>query len=103
MTGISALKSWFIGIFVVVICLVSPASAATIRLALDKGQAFTWEWTIFRSIEAEGKPKQVHDSETPVALRVLDRTRDGYLLEIQNGKTVFDPAMQQAMQGDPAM
>jgi hypothetical protein len=34
----------------------------------------------------------VHDSATPVTLRVIDRTRDGYLLEIQNGKTMFDPA-----------
>jgi hypothetical protein len=92
MTGIPKLGRWLIGIVTIVICLASPASAATIRLALDKGQLFTWDWTIFRSIEAAGKPKQVHDSATPVTLRVIERTRDGYLLEIQNGKTMFDPA-----------
>jgi len=103
MTGISALSRWLIAIVAAFICLASPASAATIRLALDKGQVFVWDWTIFRSIEAAGKPKQVHDSAAPVTLRVIDRTRDGYLLEIQHGKTMFDPALQEAVKGDAAM
>ena len=103
MIGISALNRWLIGLIIALICVVSPASAATIRLALDKRQVFIWDWTIFRSIEAAGKPKQVHDSATPVTLRVIERTRDGYLLEIQNGKTMFDPALQDAVKSDAAI
>ena len=103
MIGISALNRWLIGLITALLCVASPVSAATIRLALDKGQIFTWDWTIFRSIEAAGTPKQVHDSTTPVTLRVIERTRDGYLLEIQNGKTMFDPALQDAVKGDAAI
>ncbi|MBI5260971.1 MAG: hypothetical protein HY852_04030 [Bradyrhizobium sp.] len=78
------------------------ARAATLRLTLEKGQVYTWEWKIFRSTETGGKPKQSHESSTPVSLRVLDRTRNGYLLELQNGRTVFDPKLQLTM-ADPAM
>jgi hypothetical protein len=105
MFGIPASGRWLLAITGIVMCLAAPATAcaATIRLALDKGQAFTFEWTIFRSIETAGKPKQSNESTTPVTLRVLDRTRDGYLLEIQNGRTVFDPRLRDAVAGDPAM
>lgn len=105
MARLPAPRRWLIAIIGIVICLVTGASAraATIRLALDKGQTFTWEWKIARSTDTQGKPKQSGESTTPVTLRVLDRTRDGYLLEIQNGKTVFDPALQQAMKDDAAI
>jgi hypothetical protein len=103
MISIPALRRWLIAIVAAAICLVSPASAATIRLALDKGRSFTWEWKIFRSIETAGKPKQSNESTTAVTLRVIERTRDGYLLELQNGKTLFDPALQEGIKGDAAI
>lgn len=105
MTRFLTLRRCFTVIIAAVIGVAAPAyaRAETMRLALDKGQVFTWEWKIVRSTETEGKPKQLGESATPVTLRVLDRTKDGYLLEIQNGRTVFDPTLQQSMAGDPAM
>jgi len=92
MIGISALNRWLIGIVTVVICVASPASAATVRLALEKGQVFTWNWKTSRQrTETGGQPKPSGESAMRVTLRVIDRTRDGYLLEIQDGRTVFDP------------
>ena len=102
MTGISALSRWLAAIVVIVICLASPTSAATIRLALDKGQVFTWDWKTSRQrTETGGQPQPSGESAMPVTLRVIERTQDGYLLEIQNGRTVFDP--QQASTNDAQM
>jgi hypothetical protein len=98
-TRVPASQRRVIAMLVIILSLIASvhARAATLRLVLDKGQVLTWNWHTLRSTEIEGQPKQSGEIATPVTVRVLDRFRDAYLLEIQNGPTIFDPVALRSM------
>ena len=63
------------------------AEAEPGKLSLSKGQTLKWNLRKWKRTTQQGTPTTEGESTTPVTLRVLDTTPDGYAVELQHGRT----------------